>query len=57
MPPQELMANKVNHPGIEGHEVYTEVLIKLFEKIFHNARCAVAAGCSMYGRAHALSGK
>ncbi len=30
-PWEELLANKVNHPGIEGHEVYAEVLMKLFE--------------------------
>ena len=30
-PWRELLANSVNHPGVEGHEVYAEVLMKLFE--------------------------
>ena len=28
---EELLANKVNHPSVEGHEVYARVLMKLFE--------------------------
>ena len=30
-PWEELLANKVNHPTVEGHEVYARVLMKLFE--------------------------
>lgn len=30
-PWKELLANEVNHPGVEGHEVYADVLMKLFE--------------------------
>ncbi len=30
-PWEELLANGVNHPGVEGHEVYARVLMKLFE--------------------------
>ena len=30
-PWKELLANGSNHPGVEGHEVYAKVLIKLFE--------------------------
>ena len=30
-PWEELLANKVNHPSVEGHEVYARVLMKLFE--------------------------
>lgn len=30
-PWEELLANGVNHPGIEGHEVYAITLMKLFE--------------------------
>lgn len=30
-PWKELLANEVNHPGVEGHEVYAITLIKLFE--------------------------
>lgn len=30
-PWEELLANKINHPGVEGHEVYAIVLMKLFE--------------------------
>ncbi len=30
-PWEELLANGVNHPGVEGHEVYAIVLMKLFE--------------------------
>ena len=30
-PWKEILANGVNHPGVEGHEVYAEVLMKLFE--------------------------
>ena len=30
-PWKELLSNGVNHPGVEGHEVYAEVLMKLFE--------------------------
>ena len=28
---KELLANHVNHPSVEGHEVYARVLMKLFE--------------------------
>lgn len=28
---EELLANKLNHPSVEGHEVYARVLMKLFE--------------------------
>lgn len=28
----ELLANKTNHPAVEGHEVYADVLMKLFEQ-------------------------
>ena len=28
---EELLANKVNHSSVEGHEVYARVLMKLFE--------------------------
>lgn len=31
-PWEEMLANRVNHPGVEGHEVYAEVLMKLFER-------------------------
>ncbi len=31
-PWKELLANGVNHPGVEGHEAYAEVLMKLFEE-------------------------
>lgn len=31
-PWEELLANKVNHPSVEGHEVYAMVLMKLFEE-------------------------
>ncbi len=30
-PWEELLANKINHPSVEGHEVYAKVLMKLFE--------------------------
>lgn len=30
-PWRELLANEVNHPGVEGHEVYADVLMKLFQ--------------------------
>lgn len=30
-PWEELLANGANHPGVEGHEVYARVLMKLFE--------------------------
>ncbi len=30
-PWRELLANGVNHPGVEGHEVYALALMKLFE--------------------------
>ncbi len=30
-PWEELLANKINHPSVEGHEVYARVLMKLFE--------------------------
>ena len=30
-PWEELLANKINHPSAEGHEVYAKVLMKLFE--------------------------
>lgn len=30
-PWKELLANGVNHPGAEGHQVYADVLMKLFE--------------------------
>ena len=30
-PWKELLANGTNHPGVEGHEVYARVLIKLLE--------------------------
>lgn len=30
-PWEELLANKINHPAVEGHEVYARVLMKLFE--------------------------
>lgn len=29
-PWEELLANKINHPSVEGHEVYAKVLMKLF---------------------------
>lgn len=29
-PWEELLANKVNHPSVEGHEVYAKVLMQLF---------------------------
>ena len=35
-PWEELLANRINHPSVEGHEVYAEVLMKLFEDINHN---------------------
>ena len=31
-PWKELLANGVNHPGVEGHETYAIVLMKLFEE-------------------------
>ncbi len=31
-PWEELLANKVNHPGVDGHVVYAKVLMKLFEE-------------------------
>lgn len=31
-PWKELLANGVNHPGVEGHEVYALTLMKLFEE-------------------------
>lgn len=31
-PWRELLANGVNHPGVEGHEVYALTLMKLFEE-------------------------
>lgn len=30
-PWKEILSNGVNHPGVEGHEVYAEVLMKLFD--------------------------
>ena len=30
-PWEELLANGINHPSVEGHEVYAKVLMKLFE--------------------------
>lgn len=30
-PWKELLANGINHPGVEGHEVYAMVLMKLLE--------------------------
>ncbi len=30
-PWEELLANRVNHPSVEGHEVYAKVLMKLFD--------------------------
>lgn len=30
-PWKELLANGINHPSVEGHEVYAKVLMKLFE--------------------------
>lgn len=30
-PWKEILANGVNHPGVEGHEAYAEVLMKLFD--------------------------
>ncbi|MGN1193125.1 MAG: SGNH/GDSL hydrolase family protein [Dorea sp.] len=30
-PWEELLANGINHPGVEGHEVYAMTLMKLFE--------------------------
>lgn len=30
-PWEELLANRINHPSVEGHEVYARVLMKLFE--------------------------
>ena len=30
-PWEELLANKINHPSVEGHEVYAKVLMKLFD--------------------------
>lgn len=30
-PWEELLANRINHPSVEGHEVYAKVLMKLFE--------------------------
>lgn len=32
IPGKLLLANVVNHPGVEGHEVYAKVLMKLFEE-------------------------
>lgn len=29
--PEALLSNGVNHPSVEGHEVYARVLMKLFE--------------------------
>ncbi len=29
-PWEELLANRINHPSVEGHEVYAKVLMKLF---------------------------
>lgn len=31
IPWEELLANKINHPSVEGHEVYARVLMKLFQ--------------------------
>ena len=31
-PWEELLANRINHPSVEGHEVYAQVLMKLFEE-------------------------
>lgn len=31
-PWEELLANKINHPSVEGHEVYALALMKLFEE-------------------------
>lgn len=28
---EELLANKINHPSVEGHEVYAKVLMKLIK--------------------------
>jgi len=30
-PWKEILSNGVNHPGVEGHEVYAEILMKLFD--------------------------
>ena len=30
-PWEELLANRINHPSVEGHEVYAKVLMKLFD--------------------------
>ena len=30
-PWEELLANRINHPSVEGHEVYAKVLMKLVE--------------------------
>lgn len=30
-PWEELLANKINHPSVEGHEIYAKVLMKLFD--------------------------
>lgn len=30
-PWEELLANRINHPSVEGHQVYAKVLMKLFE--------------------------
>ena len=30
-PWEELLANRINHPSVEGHEVYARVLMKLFD--------------------------
>lgn len=31
-PWEELLANGINHPAVEGHEVYAKILMKLFEE-------------------------
>ncbi len=30
-PWEELLANRINHPSVEGHEVYAKILMKLLE--------------------------
>ncbi len=39
-PWEELLANRVNHPSVEGHEVYAKVLMQLF-----NCKPGTETGC------------
>jgi len=36
-PWERILANGINHPGVEGHEVYAMILMKLFEEQFRLA--------------------